>query len=236
MVQKSPSPAGQESLAALRRLKLLVVVLVTSNLLLGAFSVYLLRRTDTEYSALLDQSVPLLYQVRTTGGAAGRAFRALVAALVTNDPVKFAGAVTRTNEALAQGKQLRAEVLATDFFRLNPYLAQELREEGAEYEKGVADILSRTTVQSTAEDERDQLERLQLAYDRYGAVIEKISETVVDRAKATSDAYTARTHSRSAMVLGLAGWPLLLGAAIAMLTVVVVMLFVFRQAGAGEGP
>ena len=237
-IQISAKTSGSEAGATLRRLKLLAVVLVLSNLVVGAFSVYLIRRADRDYSALIDQTVPVLYQVRTVGGAGGRVFRGLIAGLVADDPVKCAAAIAQVKESLARGQQLRAQLIQTDFLRENPELVRELVESGRGYDQVAADILPRVTPQNTAEDERDRLEELQVVNARYSAALEKISTELVERARVTSDAYTARSHNRSAMLLGLAGWPFLAAALIAIVTmvVVVVMLFVFRQAGPGDGP
>src|SRR5205814_8803362 len=61
--------------STLRQLKLLVVVLVLSNIGLGIFSFYLLRSVDRTYSDLIDRSVPVLNDLQTLTALAVRAMR-----------------------------------------------------------------------------------------------------------------------------------------------------------------
>jgi len=205
---------------------------------LGAFSVYLIRRTNREYSILIDDSVPVLHQIRDVDEEAAKVFQALIAGLVTQDPAKCAAALKRANDALDRGKQFRAKILASSFLRQNHALAREYEESSDAYEKEVTALLPRVTPENTADAERYRLEQLQSVYDRFDDVIERMYALVVDRTELTSDQYTAQTRSSSAVVLGLAGWPLLLAASIVVLTVVVViiMLSVFRRAGFDDGP
>lgn len=225
-------------MVTLQRLKLLAIVLVLSNFFLGLFSVYLIRRVDRDYSVLIDESVPVLHQLRAAGRENGRAFRGVIKALVTSDAAKCAAAIDEAKDSLRRGERLRSQVLASDALLREPALAREYAESGEACDRTVRDIVQRVTPEDTADAEKDRVERMIVAFDRQSAAGEKLTARVADQAEKDSGRYTADVRSRSVVVLGLAGWPLLVFAAIVVLTVavVIVMLFVFRQADAGDGP
>ena len=217
---------------------MLAIILVLSNFLLGVFSVYLLRRVDRDYSGLIDDSIPVFRENRALSHENGRVFRGVIGALVTSDPAECAEAIAQTKAALASSEQLRSKILAGDIVRQDPAMAREITESGRAVDKAVRDILQHITPQDTVDAEKTRVELMLTAFDRHSAMSDRLSTVVADRAEEISGHYTDQVRSRSEMVLGLAGWPLLLAASIVVLTVVVVivMLFVFRQADVVDEP
>src|SRR5471032_686447 len=101
-----------EHAPSLRNLKLLVIVLAVSNILLGVFSVYLLRGVDQRYSELIDRTAPVLNDLQTLTAKSVEAMRGTNPAFfgVTGD--KMESAVKRGRAALETDRALRGKLLA----------------------------------------------------------------------------------------------------------------------------
>jgi hypothetical protein len=209
-----------------------------SNFALGAFSFYLIRRTDRDYSLLIDENVPALYQSRHVGQQAGIAYRSVIAALLTQDPATCSAQLARVQAALARGDELRAAVLKLDLLRSRPDLTAEYQQAAEDFNLAAKELLPRITPADTVDAERDRIQHLQDLYERVIAVNEKIATVAASDAQAGSDGYSAQSQVRSELMLGLASWPLLVAALIVGLTliIVVVMLVVFRQAVISDEP
>jgi len=222
----------------MRRLRLLVAVLVTSNLLAGLFSIYILRKQDREYSVLIDESVPVMNEVRMADTTAAKLYEAVIAGLLTPDPVKCANAVKQARHYLVRGKMHRDRALSAGFLQRDPTLVVEFRNAGEAYEEAVTRLLPRITPENTADRERDHIEQLQAIYDKYASAIRRVSWLVQKEAKAASGDYSLSTNRHSIIVLGLASWPMLVLIAILAFTLafVLVMAFIFRTASPGDGP
>jgi len=222
----------------LRRLKLLAGVLVLSNFLLGAFSFYLIRRTDRDYSLLIDENVPALYQSRHVGQQAGIAYRAMISALLTKDPATCAVQLDRARAALRRGDELRAALLKLDLLRTRPDLAAEYQQTAEDFNLAAKELLPRITPEDTVDAERDRIQHLQDLYERMIAVNEKLATVAASDTQTGSNGYAAQSQVSSELMLGLASWPLLVAALIVGLTLVilVVMLVVFRQAVISDEP
>jgi hypothetical protein len=60
--ERVPDPHSSHENSMLRQLKVLVILLLLSNIALGAFGFYFLRRIDQRYSSLIVQAVPAMNQ------------------------------------------------------------------------------------------------------------------------------------------------------------------------------
>jgi len=234
----SPPPGNNGRTADGSRLRTLCVVLALSNVLLGLFSASLLRRINREYSDLIDRSVPVLNEIRIVDKNASALYQAVIAGLVTPDPVKCEKALVRTRYYLERSPVDRSIVLAADILRQRPAMAAELRNSGEAYDKAIAEILPRVTPQNTADAEKDALEHLEPIFYRYYGAVDKVSDYVERRTEKLSVDYTGLTNHSSLLVLGIGGWPLVIvGLVVAVtLAVVAVMLVLFRTANVGDGP
>jgi hypothetical protein len=237
-ILKSALSNGSEQAVTLRRLKWLCAALVFSNLFVGGMSVYLLRSQDDNYTHLLEASVPLMNQVRATGRDGGLAFRGVIEAFVADDRLTTEAAVARARDAMKREDDERAQIEKAPMLANQPALIDQLEKAATEFERDATTLLTRVKAESTADAERVPIRHLSESQDRYGAAIQKVADFVESKAESISGGYTASTRSRSAFVLGLAGWPVLVAGLVVALTVavVVVMLFVFRRADAGDGP
>jgi hypothetical protein len=222
----------------LRRLRMFVVVLAISNVGLGLFSVLALKKLDQEYSYLIGSSVPLLNELRATDRDASKLYLAIIAGLVTRDPVKCDNALKQAAYYLEHGSLDRTQVTLANLLKQNPALATELRGAGEAYERSVRALLPRVTPENTADAERDRVEDLQRVYNRYAAAMRDVSVFVTNSAEASSSNYSSETWRRSLLVLGFAGWPVILAIAIVALTVTImaVTLLLFRSSDSGDGP
>src|SRR5260370_22456378 len=59
----------------LRQLKIIIVVLVLSNIALGGFGFYFLRAIDRKYSDLIDRAIPTLNDMQTLTAVSMKAMR-----------------------------------------------------------------------------------------------------------------------------------------------------------------
>ncbi len=222
----------------MRRLRLLVAVLVLSNCALGVFSVFLLRKLDHDYSGLIDQTLPLMSQLRAAGRENTDAYRALVAGLVETDPALCAEAATRARQALSRGRAARIRVAQSPVLRQKPGLLNEMEEAGAGFEAIAENLLPRLSADATPASERIRFELLEKALERSRAANRALQDYVEERSQALSDTISGEVRSRSALVLGVASWPLLMGVLIAVVVVVVLagMFVMLRRIGADDGP
>jgi hypothetical protein len=222
----------QRRIVTLRRMQLLVALLVFSNLFVGFYSIHLIRRTDREYSGLIDESVPVISETRHAGQQAGFAYRSIVAGLVTRDPLRCSAMLQRAKSSLANAREIRAHDLRDSFFQEYPALADEFKASGEAFEAAATDMLPRMFPENSADAERERMDRLLSLYERHVASVEKIVTAAVSRAETTSDLYSNENQGQARIVMGLASWPLLvLGFGIAVAaSMAIFMLFVFRRA------
>jgi hypothetical protein len=91
---------------------------------------------------------------------------------------------------------------------------------------------------NVAEASRLRDEKFLPAFDQYVTAMGKAADAIESQSLSVSKDYTAKTHSLSTIVLGVAGWPLIVMMALLLLTVcfVVVLMFVFRGKELGDMP
>ena len=158
------SSSPHEQSATVRQLKLLVIVLVLSNVGLGVFSFYLLRTLDRRYTELFDHSVPVLNDLQTLTARAMQAMRA-------TNPELFAAAertaaVQRANVSLAEDRDLRARILRTEWGGAEPRKA-ELRAAGEVFALLAAEVNGHHAAGRSAEAARLREADLRAAFDRF---------------------------------------------------------------------
>src|SRR5882724_11577728 len=101
---------------SLRNLKLLVVLLGVSNILIGAFSVYLLRGIDERYSDLINRTVPVLNDLRELMTNSLATMRATNPALLNGPETSRAASIAAMRTALATEQKFRTDFLAGTAF------------------------------------------------------------------------------------------------------------------------
>ena len=233
------SAAGDTTtLTTVRRLKLLVAVLVLSNCLLGIFSVFLLRKLDRDYSDLIDETLPLMSQVRLAGHANTDAYSALATGLVAKNPKLCAVAAQRAQLALRAGHAARSALTKSAILRQKPELLRELGAAAADFEAVAGEIIPQVAADVHAASEPALFARLEAALQRCRAINRQLLDYVNARGQKISDDFSAEVRTRSVVVMGVAAWPLLLGVTITVVMAVVLigMIIVFRRIGADDGP
>ncbi len=223
---------------SVRRLKLLVGVLVLSNCVLGIFSVSLLRKLDHDYSDLLDQTLPLIAQLRVVGRESTDVYRALVAGIVETDAKLCAESVQRAAKSLARAHAARAQLLKTGVLKEKPEMLKEMADATTAYDEVARAIMAKLSPEMTPADQNASYNQLEQALERCRRSTRQLQEFVDARSQAISDNVSAEVRSRSRLVLGVASWPLLVGVLVAAMVAVVLigMFFILRRVGADDGP
>src|SRR4051812_19014624 len=108
------SASFHDQSATLRQLKLLVMVLVLSNIGLGIFSFYLLRKTDRSYTELISHTVPILGDLQELTARSVQTMRLTNPALFpTGQPE--AGALEAARAEIRAEQDRRTGLLAADW-------------------------------------------------------------------------------------------------------------------------
>lgn len=237
-MSKSAFPGSPDHAATLRRMNFLVVLLVVSNIATGVFSVFLLRKVDARYTELIGQSVPALNDLRELMTDA-------VVAMRSTNPRHFTGAGAVPAEALQNARQrlateqkFRTELLREHSFSDAPKDRAAIQANGEEFSRMSAELSRLYAAGNFTEAARLREEKILPLFDEYVAAIGKAADVVEAQSLAANKDYTAKTHSLTAIVLGVAGWPLIVMVVLLLLTVcfVVVLMFVFRGKELGDMP
>lgn len=235
-----PPPANPsvEVLAReLRRWKIFALVLLAALVGVGAFSAYVVRELDEDYSRLFDRTLPLMDELRVVGREEANAFRALVTGLVESEPAPVDHAVTDARESLERIRRLLDRLEKSGVLKERPELLRGIRVANGDYLAAAGDLLPRVAVGNTAQRERVSIENLRVALDRALTSNRVAIQFVESRSQAISDDYTRIVRNRATLLLGIAGLPVAFGTLIVVVVafVVVAMIWTFRRVGAEDG-
>jgi len=224
--------------ASVRNLKRLVVALVVSNIALGLFSAYLLRTVDRRYSDLVGRTVPALGNLEDGLANVIRAQRALGSGLSDAPAPKRAAAVDQARATLAKEQSFFRTLIAEPDLADLPAERAALQQAADAYRRVATERLELFAAGKIPEADRVRNENLRSAFDRYLAAIDRAADAVGAAVIRTSDDYTVRTDRLSKIVLGLAGWPLLVFGSLLLLVVILVvaMMIAFRGKDLADAP
>lgn len=227
---RSHTVGPHDQSSTLRQLKLLVLVLVISNVGLGSFCFYLIRAMDRNYSELLDHSIPILNDLQTLTAMASGAMRVTNASFYGDSAEQRAAAVAQARRRMQDDISLRGRLLKAEWAGAGSRSREELHTAGDRFSGLIRDLVAHYATGNTHEAVRMRDELLRPAYETYLATITKVADTLQEDSQRDSDAISARAGSMSKVVLGLASWPLLTLAALLLLTAlfVVVLMVLFR--------
>jgi hypothetical protein len=229
-VARSATPSSHDQSSTIRQLKLLVVVLVLSNIGLGVFSFYLLRRVDRTYSDLIDQSVPVLNDLQTLTALA-------VSAMRGTNPTLFADAAGNRREtleasraALASEEALRNKLVTVEWVTGQNAERAHFRAAGEAFSRTATEVLAGYAAGQDAAALRLREEKLRAEFDRYLNSITKAADVLEAESSRQSDSLSAHTGSMSTVMLGIASWPVILLLGLLALTAifVLVLMVLFR--------
>lgn len=216
-----------------RRLKILVGILVVSNLFLGCLSAYLLRTLDRNYSGLIDRGVPLLNEVRQLTKETVSMQRQVLATLLATEPVARREATQRLQVAITRQKDSLARLLLAEALVARPELSQRLRQSSQSYESDLATFLAYLEGDRRAEAEKLRAEALRPGVNNYLDVIDEAAMAVETSGREMNGIFSDRVRTQSTVLVGLASWPLIVGLALTILISLIIglLVFVYRQVG-----
>jgi hypothetical protein len=211
--------------AVIKRLKLLIVILVLSNLTVGALSFHFLRKVDADYSELIDRSLPTMSHLRGMTTESSLVHRSLTFALSAQRSERRDTYVKTAEDALKRGNQLVAETLPVLRTDLGAEQAERLQKADATYRASgmaVVELLREGNPTEAGVKIRD----LRLALDEFMNVVAKLSDNFEQHSQDQNDIVSAEIRTQGTIVLGLGGWPLALLAVLGLVIAVVLILMI----------
>jgi hypothetical protein len=197
------------TVSLLRQLKILVVLLLLSNIGLGAFGFFFLRSIDQKYSALIDQSVPTLNALHNLTVNASKAMRSTNPILLTNGKDSAADVANGARAAIEQGAELRDRVLNINWIGAHQELVN-LRHNGEKFDQAAADVVALLQANNPGDATKLRESVLRPAFNNYVAATTQAGELLKQDSLTTSNTLSLRTNSLSKVMLGLASWPIMI--------------------------
>lgn len=205
-------------------------MLVLSNIGLGAFSAYLLRSTDARYSHLLERSVPALNDLRAETAQLAVAVRVTGIPLLRVADELRPNAVRNAHAAIERDRELRAKVMNDQWPQSAHDSRAEIERSGDRFDAASDQVIALAAAGRVDEASKVRESVLRPAFDDYLGVIAKTADAVEGASLKASDDMSAHTGSMAAVLLGLAGWPVIVLVALLFLTAVfvIVLMVLFR--------
>ncbi|MES2693404.1 MAG: hypothetical protein V4773_08025 [Verrucomicrobiota bacterium] len=221
----------------IKQLKLLVIVLVVSNVGLGGFSFYLLRKVDQEYSDIIGRSLPVMNSLQTLTAKAMRAMRATNPVQLGKPAGKQANFLQQATAEFAADRNERLKALRSEWTGATAERT-ELQESGEAFTKLGTEVVAHYAAGRIEEAASIREDDLRIAFDRYIAAATKAADVLeIESTRLNSDV-SARTDNVSSVVLGIATWPIIVVLGILLLTAVFVvgLMILFRERQASDMP
>jgi hypothetical protein len=207
-----------------RRLKLLVALLLLSNIALGGFGFYFLHTINRRYSELIDRTLPTLTDLRSLAAETTQAMR-------KTNPSVFVQPKEDRSKLLAQGRlaletdrNARENLLRRDSVVGSQDDQSAMRAAGDAFDKTAAGVLNLIEANRMDEAERARDQSLRGSYDRYLEKTTEAANRVESSSLKASDNLSSQTSQLSKVMLGLGGWPLLIPVILLLSTLVFVIL------------
>jgi hypothetical protein len=196
--------------AALRQLKILVVILIVSNIVLGLFGVYVLRSVDRKYSALIHETVTPLNELQTLTAWSVDAMRSTNPNLFQTSTNMSSQSVQQAQTMIERDRDLRTRALQREWLGLKPSERTALHETGDAFTRESLEVLHILETGRTAEATQRRDTSLRPAFDRYVASVTRTADALEASSLRTNGELTERTGSMSHMLLGMASWPFMI--------------------------
>ena len=209
--------------STLRQLKLLVAILIFSNIALGCFGFYFLRATDRKYSELIIQAVPTLNDMQTLTATSMEAMRSINPTLF-NEPAKYSELAQRARNSLQHDRSLRQTILKRPWLASAPAERRHFQEAGDHFTNSAAGLIPLLESGKISEANQQRETTVRPLFNRYIAATTMAADLLQAESLRASDTLTARTGSLSDIMLGLASWPILAVCAVLAAVVVIVLL------------
>jgi chemoreceptor-like protein with four helix bundle sensory module len=223
-----------EETSTLRQLKILVAVLIISNVALGIFAFYFLRTVDRKYSTLIDQTVRPMNDMQELTALIGAAMHSTNPTLFGGSAESRAEMLQRAGLALKHDRDVRNQILQREWLAADSDDRLKFQNAGEAFSKVAEETITLLGSGRTIEAGQQREQFLRPVRDRYVAATTQAADALEAQSRRYNDMLTARTSSLSNMMLGLASWPLMILATLLLVTalfVIVVLLnvFLFRR-------
>jgi hypothetical protein len=205
-----PLPSDVHTGSVVRQLKLLILLLLISNIALGGFGFYLLRAIDRNYSLLINRSVPILNGLQTVTARATEAMRSTNPNLLTETKIPSAEVAVRARVAMERDQTVRNNVLSRNWVENAEALREKIREAGQTFDRAAADVISILETNDVAGANQKRETDLRPAYNRYVDATTEAAELLQNKSLETSDGLSVQTANFSKVMLSLGTWPMII--------------------------
>lgn len=230
-----------EQSATIRRLRLFVVILCLSNLLLGCVSFYFLHKTDAAYSQLVRQNVPALHGLVRLSREVSAAQRSMLRSQrLVGNPTEAAKNLEIMQATATHTEAVERVAIDPDGdgqLWLPADLTGQLSMRGRRYREVVGTYVSLFQKEGPEEAVLYSEQEVRPAYEAYQDTLEAAAAVVEKRSRDLCAAYSAGTQHFKKIVLGIAGWPVLIAAGllgIVSIVLLVMVLLTHRLTSRGE--
>jgi hypothetical protein len=214
----------------LRQLKIVIVLLVLSNIALGGFSFYFLRAIDRKYSDLIDRAVPTLNDMQTLTAVIGDAMRSTNPVLFGETSQSRTEGAQKARVAIERDRDLRDGILRRQWLTRDTDERVDFQNAGEEFTRAAAGVIGLLEAGQATDAHQRREQSLRPAFNRYVTTTTKAADVLETQSMKTSDLFTERTLSISKLMLGLGSWPVLIMGiflAITAVFIIAVLLKVF---------
>jgi hypothetical protein len=225
-----PSTALTDSARSLRQMKLVVAILIASNLGLGVFSFFLLRKIDRQYSSLIVHSVPVLNDLQTLTAASIDAMRLTNPDLFTPPVGPKKDLPARARAALEKDRAVRARILTQEWLASGGKERATLEQAGSEFSRLSEKALGLLLEAKLEEADRYRETTLRPVFERYITAVTTAADSLNTESARMNEELSGRVGGSTLWILGLASWPMLLTGALLLFVAVfvLVLMFLFR--------
>jgi hypothetical protein len=222
---------SHHEISTLRQLRVLVVLLILSNVALGIFGFYFLRAVDRKYSNLIEQSVPTMNDLQTLTAVSMDAMRSTNPILLGESGQNRAEIVSRARLALERDRDLRRQALKRESISTGADERLDFGKAGDTFTEKASEVVNLLAAGDSVQATRRREEVLRPTFDSYVAATTKAADILEAESLRTSENMTMRTFRMSSLLLGIGTWPVmilgtfLLIAALFVLGVLIKVLF-----------
>lgn len=208
------------------RLKfILIVALLASNLLVGVLSLYYLNSLNERYAALLDQSVPLINNLRTLTRELGSVQRLARRVVDPTREVAWNDLVRQLDDGNSSA-QAHARVLGAMNFFNDTRISANILSCSADYEAKIDIFLDLVRSQKFTEANQYNSDAIRPAYERFMLSLDAAAAHVARQGSLQSANYAEESKVVGNFLLAFAGWPLLaVGALVIVMSILLILFF-----------
>jgi hypothetical protein len=215
-----------------RQLKMLVVILILSNVALGSFGFYFLRALDRKYSSLITQTVPVMGELERVAASGVQVMRGTNPAVYQRSSQDQAQMISRAREDLARDSELSNQLVENDSLSFDSADRINFRDAAETFHNQAAQVIDLLVAGKMYEASQLRDQSLRSAFERYLAAAGKSAEVLKTQSLKASNTLSAQTGSVSEIILGVAGWPLFaLGALLFAVIVIILLIRIFLFSG-----